>query len=664
MAPEHGLEKPMDDPYSLVGDSWPSESENSYHTAKVAAEDASTAASVQSESATDAGSKMGDEHGKTADAVSSGYGAAARQLNEQSRNFTTISAWMEDAAVKVLDAKRHIRHLVRTATPEIRDAIDSELKGTPVTPSSTELITKYRGDIAEVASTLTADLDAIGHSLAGDPGSSTTPSYTSVSTAPTPERPDPHVSAASYTGDHHAPSVEPHQLPEMPRVTTAPTTESASGAGAPSTPVFSAPHPTLSNLISGGQGTPSTSTSSPHTSSQGTPSTSPRTSTSPQSTEQRQTPRPAELPHIPRFPLPNIPVAAESIATVVSSATAHQLPTAPSTITPSTPPVPVSTGTTPGVPGTSPVTPMTPVAPGLTPIGGGGLSAPTVTQPVTPAPQAAPAAPPAASQQGATPSPTRGPVVDAAWLQQRYGLAPGIETPRPETPAVPALFIAGLPEDEAHLHRLLATIRQAFESAGWSQPLAVATLRRGFETRCVYVTADAISIHPSGVLLPQGVIPLDEIAGTPVDSHLEGSLMVTEKLTILIPREWTVESLLSTVPGAGHHQSAEQYQALVEAGELLDCKVTRGRVDVTDDEALGVFARAAIGSRGCGELDVESARLQAARWVGVQPAGYPETLSRYHLADAAEQMSHGRWDEAVYAAEKYMSIENSEKQAA
>ncbi|SIA10724.1 Uncharacterised protein [Mycobacteroides abscessus subsp. abscessus] len=281
MAPEHDLEKPMDDPYSLVGDSWPSESENSYHTAKVAAEDASTAASVQSESATDAGSKMGDEHGKTADAVSSGYGAAARQLNEQSRNFTTISAWMEDAAVKVLDAKRHIRHLVRTATPEIRDAIDSELKGTPVTPSSTELITKYRGDIAEVASTLTADLDAIGHSLAGDPGSSTTPSYTSVSTAPTPERPDPHVSAASYTGDHHAPSVEPHQLPEMPRVTTAPTTESASGAGAPSTPVFSAPHPTLSNLISGGQGTPSTSTSSPHTSSQGTPSTSPRTSTSP-----------------------------------------------------------------------------------------------------------------------------------------------------------------------------------------------------------------------------------------------------------------------------------------------------------------------------------------------------------------------------------------------
>lgn len=142
MAPQHDLEKPMDDPYSLVGDSWPSESENSYHTAKVAAEDASTAASVQSESATDAGSKMGDEHGKTANTVSDGYGTAATQLMEQARNFTTISAWMEDAAVKVLDAKRHIRHLVRTATPEIRDALNSELSGSPVSPSSSELTAK------------------------------------------------------------------------------------------------------------------------------------------------------------------------------------------------------------------------------------------------------------------------------------------------------------------------------------------------------------------------------------------------------------------------------------------------------------------------------------------------------------------------------------------
>ncbi|RIU06929.1 hypothetical protein [Mycobacteroides abscessus] len=662
MAPEHDLEKPMDDPYSLVGDSWPSESENSYHTAKVAAEDASTAASVQSESATDAGSKMGDEHGKTADAVSSGYGAAARQLNEQSRNFTTISAWMEDAAVKVLDAKRHIRHLVRTATPEIRDAIDSELKGTPVTPSSTELITKYRGDIAEVASTLTADLDAIGHSLAGDPGSSTTPSYTSVSTAPTPERPDPHVSAASYTGDHHAPSVEPHQLPEMPRVTTAPTTESASGAGAPSTPVFSAPHPTLSNLISGGQGTPSTSTSSPHTSSQGTPSTSPRTSTSPQSTEQRQTPRPAELPHIPRFPLPNIPVAAESIATVVSSATAHQLPTAPSTITPSTPPVPVSTGTTPGVPGTSPVTPMTPVAPGLTPIGGGGLSAPTVTQPVTPAPQAAPAAPPAASQQGATPSPTRGPVVDAAWLQQRYGLAPGIETPKSEPLSVPALFIAELPESEAHLHRVLASLRQQFERSGWSQPLAVASLRRGFESKLVYVTSDDLSIHPHGVLLPHGVLPLDEMPSTPTHPDLSGSIMVIDKLKALIPYGWEVENLLSTVPADANHQSIEQFQELSESEELLSCTVSRCRSDVTDDEALRVFARAALGSGGCGELDAESARLRGSRWVGTQLVDYLGVMARYHLADAAESMSQGAWGDAVYCSEKYLSISDTKRQ--
>ncbi|SKH28933.1 Uncharacterised protein [Mycobacteroides abscessus subsp. massiliense] len=658
MAPQHDLEKPMDDPYSLVGDSWPSESENSYHTAKVAAEDASTAASVQSESATDAGSKMGDEHGKTADAVSSGYSAAARQLSEQSRNFTTISAWMEDAAVKVLDAKRHIRHLVRTATPEIRDALDSELHGTLVPPSSADLITKYHSDIATVASTLTADLDAIGHSLAGDPGASRSPSYTSVSTAPTPERPDPHMSAASYTGDPNAPAVEPQQLPPMPRAVSPSTAESPSGASAPSAPSApAAPHSTLANLI-GGQGstptgTPTTGTSTPHTSSPNTGTPSPQAH---QPTERPNPPKPAGLPNIPNISLPDIAAAAETITTAVSSATAHQLSTAaPSTITPSTP---ASTGITPGVPGTSPTAPMTPMTPGLAPIGGGGgLATPAVTQP---APQAAPAAPPAASQQ----TPTRGPAADLNWIQRNYGLAPGVELPKPEPLSVPALFIVDLPEHMARLHRVLGTLRQAFDGAGWTPPLAVATIKKGLESRTVYVTADAISIHPEGVLLPSGVLPLDEMPYAPTHADLEGSLMVTEKLTSLIPDGWTVEGILSTVPGDEHHQSAEQFQELVEAGELLDCKVTRGRVDVTDDEALGVFARAAIGSRGCGELDVESARLQAARWVGVQPAGYPETLSRYHLADAAEQMSHGRWDEAVYAAEKYMSIENSEKQAA
>lgn len=662
MAPQHDLEKPMDDPYSLVGDSWPSESENSYHTAKVAAEDASTAASVQSESVTDAGSKMGDEHGKTADAVSSGYSSAARQLSEQSRNFTTISAWMEDAAVKVLDAKRHIRHLVRTATPEIRDAIDSELKGTPVTPSSTELITKYRGDIAEVASTLTTDLDDIGHSLAGDPGSSRSPSYTSVSTAPTPERPDPHVSAASYTGDHHAPAVEPHQLPPMPRATSPSTTESPS---APSVPV--APHsvnPTLSNLI-GGQGAPTgtPSASSPgSTSATHTPSPSTPSLQAHQQSEHRQTSKPAGLPHIPLIPLDGLPIAnTESITTVVASATAHQLPTQ----APSTPSVPASTGFTPGTPGTPPMAPMAPVTPGgLSPIGGGGGLTPPAVQPVTPAPQAAPASPSPAPQQPTAPSPTRGAVVDAAWLQQRYGLAPGVELPKSEPLSVPALFITNLPESEAHLHRALATLRQEFERSGWGQPLAVATMRRGLESHTVYVTSDGVSIHPREVSLPAGVTPLDDMSGAPTHPELSGSLMVSDKLKSLLPRGWDIEELLSTAPADEHHQSAEQLQELVGAGELLECTVSRGRGDVEVGEAMGTFARAALGSEGCSDLDVESVRLRAARWVGTQPVGYEGVLSRYHLADAADAMSQGAWGDALYASEKYMSVNQARSQAA
>ncbi|WP_236741501.1 hypothetical protein [Mycobacteroides abscessus] len=256
-------------------------------------------------------------------------------------------------------------------------------------------------------------------------------------------------------------------------------------------------------------------------------------------------------------------------------------------------------------------------------------------------------------------------MVDAAWLQQRYGLAPGIELPKSENTAIPALFIASLSESEAHLHRVFATLRQAFDASGWSQPIAVGLIRRGFETKTVYATADALSIHPSGILLPDEVLPLDEMPGAPATSHLAGSLMVTDKLTSLIPHGWEIEGVLSTVSGGERHQSAEQLQALVEAGELLSCKVSRGRGDVTADEALRVFARVAIGSRtGCGELEVESARIRAARWVGVQPAGYLDLLARYHLADAAESMSRGLWGEAVYAAEKYMSVQQSKAQAA
>lgn len=251
-----------------------------------------------------------------------------------------------------------------------------------------------------------------------------------------------------------------------------------------------------------------------------------------------------------------------------------------------------------------------------------------------------------------------------AWIQKSYGLAPGLDLPKSENHIAPMLFIADLPEDVAHLHRVLATIRHQFEASGWSQPLAVGLIKRGLEHRTVYVTADGLSLHPHGVLLPHGVTPLDEIPGIPSHSRLAGSLMVTEKLTPLIPREWTVEQVLSTVPGGEASQSAEQYQELVDAGELLNCSVSRGRDDVDADEALSVFARAALGSGGCGELDVEAARIRATRWVGIQPSGYLDVLSRWYLSDAAEAMSRGSWGEAAWASEKYMSIRDAEKQVA
>lgn len=660
------LTKPADQ-FDLIGASWPVESESAYHTAKVIADDSSTTASTQSESATDAGSKMGDEHGKTADAVSGGYGTAATQLSEQARSFTTISAWMADAAGKVRSAKTDIASLVRAGTQEIRDALNSEVSGTAVSPSSSELIAKYRTDITRIAKTLTTDLDGIGHSLHGDRGASRTPSYTSVSTTPTPAHADPHASMASYTGTPGAPAPEPQKLPEMPRASAPSSTESPRTPGTPSAPIAPthAVNPTLSNLVagSGPSGTPSSPSTSSAKSASSTPSGAPAGQQGRQPTEQHQNAKSAGLPHIPSIGLPDVPTAAVDIATAVSSATAgHQLPTAPTLPGSSTP---ASTGITPGISGTPPMTPAPPA--GLAPIGSLPTPPPVVQAP--PVAQASPASPspgaqtPSAPQQSPAPAP-RGPVVDATWLQRTYGLAPGFDLPKGETTVVPALFISSLPEPEAHLHRALATIRHQFEQAGWSQTLAVATIRRGFETKLVYVTADGLSIHPSGILLPTGVIPLVEITGVPAASELYGSLMVTDKLTALIPRGWTIEAMLSTVSGGEGSQSAEEFQELVESGELLSCKLSRGRSDTTDDEALRVFARAALGSGGCGELEAESARIRAARWVGVQPTGYLDGLSRWYLSDAAEAMSRGSWGEAVYSAEKYLSVQQSEKQVA
>lgn len=660
------IPKPTEDPYVLVGDTWPTESESAYHAAKIIADDSSAATSTQSESATDARSKMAGESGETANSVSNGYAAVATQLSEQSREFTTISAWMSDAAGAVLSAKRQVVALVRAGTSEIRYALDSETSGIAVTPSSGELITRYRNEIQGGNSKLSVDLDAIGHALHSDAGSSNTPSYVSVPLTSTAQHSNPAAQVAAYnTGQN--PVVEPRQLPEMPRAASALSgTESTSAPVTPSVP--SAPthpvNPTLAGLIagSGPSGAPaSPSAKSPSTASSGTLAGKAAQVSQPNVTHQDA--KSLSLPRIPSIPLPDAPAVAESIATTITSATAHQLPTSTAPTTPGSS-APASTGLTPGVSGAPPVLPTPPA--GLSPIGGGLPTAPVIQTPSVS--QVSPAAPPPGVQ---TPSPAspppsapRGPVVDAAWLQRTYGLAASLDLPKSENTAIPALFITELPEGEAHLHKILATLRHAFDDGGWSQPLSVATIRRGFETKLVYVTSDGLSIHPHGVLLPEGVIPLDEMPSAPTAPEMLGSLMVTDKLHSMLPRGWTVESVLSTVPCGEDSQSVEQYQSLVESGELLECKVSRSRDDVDVDEALRVFARAAIGSGGCGELDVESARIRAARWIGTQPAGYLDTLARFYLSDAAESMSQGSWGEAVYASERYLGLVEPKAQVA
>lgn len=655
------VQRPNDDPYALVGGNWPTESEGAYHAAETNADTLSTTARTQAESADAAAGKTDSQmRGKTADSVSDGYSRAAKQLNEQGQNYTTISAWMVDAASKVRTAKNRMVALVRAGTSEIKDALVSELAGTPVTPSSSALTDKYRGEIASIASTLGTDLDGIGHSLVGDPGASHTPTY--VRAAASPTAPSIEQAAVHHGITGEGPHVEPHQLPEMPRAATPSVTESSSAPSAP-TESSAAPHstnPTLANLISG-SGASSGNTTSPsgggasHGSSSGTTPAA-QGAQAPERHQERHAPH---MPQIPSVVLPDLPAAAQAVSTAVSAASGTQLPV--TTAAPTTPTVPASTGFTPGTSGTFPMT-----AGGLSPIGGGLPTAPVTQAP--PAVQGTPATPssaaPAPSPQAPPPSAPRGPVADMTWIQRNYGLSPSLDLPKSESSVVPALFIAALPEPEAHLHRALATLRHQFERSGWSQPLAVASIKRGLEHRIVYVTSDGLSIHPAGVLLPHGILPLDEMQGMPTAPELSGSIMVTEKLTSPIPREWTAESVLSTVSGEGNSQSVVQYQQLAESGELLSCTASRGRDDVGVDEALRVFARAALGSAGCGELEVESARIRAGRWVGTQPSGYLDGLARFYLSDAAESMSLGNWGEAVWACERYMSVQQSKSQAA
>lgn len=648
--------KPSDDPFSLIGHSWPRESESAYRTAEMIADEAATSAQAQSQSATDSARKTSEGmQGQTSDSVSGKYASIAAQLDSQGQHYRTISGWMLDASGEVSKAKNRIAALVRAGTSEIREALDSELSGTLVTPSSTELTDKYRADISSVSMKLATELDSIGHSLSGDSGASTTPSY--VRTEPTSTAPTIREAAHQEASGQTLP-VEPRQLPEMPRAVNSRSVESPSMQGSPVHTVSPrSVNPTLSNLVSGSgsSGTPSspsTSTKSPSATPSGT--SAGQGAQAHQPNEQRQNAKSAGLPHIPSIGLPEVTAAAADIATAVSSATASQLPTAAST-TPAAQ-APASTGITPGTSGTAPV-PSAPPA-GLSPIGG--LTPPPVVQ-GSPASQGTPATPssaaPAPSPQAPAPAP-RGPVADLGWIQRNYGLAPSLDLPKPESSVFPALFIAELAESEAHLHRALASLRHQFEAAGWGQPLAVATIAKGLENRSVLVTADALSIWPMGISLPNGVVPLDTIDALPSSyRELAGCAMVREKLSALVPRGWDIECLLSTAD-----QTADQFHELADAGELLPCTVSRGPDHANQKDALAAFALAVLGSPHR-IVDAE-AKLKSARWVGVQPSDYLDVLASYHLADAADSLSEGRWADAVYAGEKYVSLTQSKSQAA
>ncbi|MBE5454146.1 hypothetical protein E3G52_001019 [Mycobacteroides abscessus] len=662
--------KKPSDPYSLIGaGQWPAESESRYLDLETDMKDIGRVASEGSGTAKNDADDVEDNFkGRTGEASSGSLHGHYGSLDALSTDAVSFGEQFYAAAQQVGTTKSDIARIVREANPKIKTALDAEAEGkpTPDGKSSEALKTEYRAEIAATAADYATKMSAITAALTADPSAPAPAPRAARGTNDPGQRLGREMTPAQMTGLSRQLGLDPGQLPvptqpDMPRALppNTPSAQTPGHAPAPSVPVS----PMGTGIPA--SGTPAASSAGETTShsGEGTPvsqqNSTPGDHQVTPASHQEPSHREADRPHdrVPaggvNVPLPDpttllasgAEAGAQLLGPALSASGAAQPPT---TVTPSV--VPASTGITPGIPGT---------APGLAPMGPSAPATMVPSNPVMPSSPATPTAPgvqvpagPAAQAPAPTaPSTPGSQPVTAAWLHERFGtpLPPSTETKTELT--VP--FLVGLDEEVAHLHTALATLRSQFEQAGWSGPLAVARITRGLEVRTVYATADALSLWPRDVRLPDGVEPLGQIPGIADGRGLLGALIPQAKFSLL-PEDWEVEHVVSTVSGDTGQpvtvQSQDEHQAVVEAGEALHASRSRGDDTLTEDDVMPDFAMAVLSARSRTiDFDDDGSALRAARWVGVQPSGYTDILADWLLADAIASFTASRGGEAAYS---------------
>jgi hypothetical protein len=678
-----------DDPYGLIGTHWPEESESAYaataetmtdHAAKYGQAAENTYAEA-SRSAVEWLGRSGERYAQElqidAEAFT-GHQVSAAGMAEQ----MTAAAGAIEAAKGAITEKVWRYSAVLDVTLIAEAQPENEVK-----PTSAEVASAGRAAIAQEYQALDHTLTDIGNAIEslGSPASSAPDAAPAAYTAapdvasavpaavPAVEAPAP-VTAALPSGAElpaaavpaapfseldtgtPAPGLPPSlgQMPAaMPTTQTAPALAAPAPTAVPTAPAPAAMPSAPAPISTGsGSGSGASSSSAPTPASAASAPAMPLTLT-PIATNPIPSPFPA-----PAMPAPVMPAPATGAASTELSAAPNQAQTR----TPGSPAAATLFQAQQQAP--APAMPMMPAAPMPT------AAAPVAPAPVpAPAPTAAPTATPSSTAAApASPASTAGDAVrrDPAAVTTAAGLiAPGgtAEAPEPS-------YAAALPAAEALAHRTLATIRRQFVMSGWVTPIAVAVLAGDHGYRCVFSTADDLSIIPAGAGLPVGVTPLDRVPGLDAGAAdaLRGHTNPARKLSALLPGAAVIVSTAVTdADGESvHHQRETEAAEIASAGELLP--TTPGRASwsrTRPEDAAAEILRLSLHD-GDDPMDATAAkvRLWAARWENTPRTDYGSTLRRWLLADAMECVRlNRRLSDAAWCVDQLRELSAARKAA-
>jgi hypothetical protein len=222
-------------------------------------------------------------------------------------------------------------------------------------------------------------------------------------------------------------------------------------------------------------------------------------------------------------------------------------------------------------------------------------------------------------------------------------------------------FLSGLSPAERMAHRALATLRNEFTTAGWSdEPFAVAVYHRltgdpGGTVRlvAVYATADGVSMWPVLVRLPRDVVPLMRVPGLDPKKAAarSGNTDVRAKLEWLVPEEYGTDRVLLTSEG----QDSWQYHQIIEAKEQLPVSKSRPSYARTNPEKATSAVTTAMLSMGLSDKDIPIVSnamwaMTDARWSGpIKPGDYDDLVAAYLISEAKVCLADKKLAEAGFS---------------